>query len=305
MIGNKKHILNDENLLEKSIVFQDLHTLNKKVLCYWEGGENHKNVLLFIHGLGGRASNWVHQLKSLVNYYHVIAFDLPGYGKSSFPDCIDDKILHYFSEVITSFCSDKLNKKVTLIGHSMGGQIVMLIASKNPIWWQNLILLSPAGLEKFRDEEKQILSELYSSDFFFTQSDEQIRSSFRINFFNETNLIEHFIEERLQQKNETTYYKYCKVKASALRSMLNKEMEIKFKEIKAPTTLVFGNQDQLIPNRQFHDTMTLKKVMKECTKIDKLKTELIDDAGHMIQLDQPKIINSLIMGSVAESDQSS
>ena len=51
-----------------------------------DGGHNGKGhiseVILFIHGLGGNVTHWLHIAPQFVDRYRVIAMDLPGCGQT-------------------------------------------------------------------------------------------------------------------------------------------------------------------------------------------------------------------------------
>ena len=42
-------------------------------------------MIVLLHGLGGSAATWVHNMDALSAVYHVYAIDLPGFGLSSRP----------------------------------------------------------------------------------------------------------------------------------------------------------------------------------------------------------------------------
>ena len=52
-----------------------------ETLHYTDDGSG--DVVLFLHGLGGNANNWLHQRTSVSRHHRVITFDLPGHGRSS------------------------------------------------------------------------------------------------------------------------------------------------------------------------------------------------------------------------------
>ena len=49
-----------------------------------EAGDPSKETVVLVHGLGGGASNdWQGVAQRLQSHYHVLTFDLPGFGRSS------------------------------------------------------------------------------------------------------------------------------------------------------------------------------------------------------------------------------
>lgn len=91
-------------------------------------------LLVFIHGLGGNATQFAPLLTSLVNVAPCLAIDLPGCGLSDFkPDDPAAYTPAAFAELLASaidhYRDNKNNQQVVLIAHSMGCSIASLLAS--------------------------------------------------------------------------------------------------------------------------------------------------------------------------------
>jgi pimeloyl-ACP methyl ester carboxylesterase len=107
--------------------------------------------ILFIHGLGSSADRWLDIPDALSKYYHTIAVDLIGFGESDKPEDIDYTI-EKFAEFILEFINKKGlisdNKKITLIGHSLGGYIAVEFAIRNIELIEKLVLIDSSGFLK-------------------------------------------------------------------------------------------------------------------------------------------------------------
>jgi pimeloyl-ACP methyl ester carboxylesterase len=102
------------------------------------------NPIIFLHGLGGTLYTWRHLVGPLAPYYRLILFDLKGAGKS--PKLFDDKYsMVDQAELIYRFIRQNDMRDVTLVGHSFGGGVAMLVALKlsqqNPPRLSRLILV--------------------------------------------------------------------------------------------------------------------------------------------------------------------
>ena len=74
--------------------------------------------------MGNNSQSWKKQLTGLSNQFTVIAWDAPGYGKSSDPK-VELREFKQFADVLKGFI-EKLNyETVTLLGHSMGSAIAL------------------------------------------------------------------------------------------------------------------------------------------------------------------------------------
>lgn len=110
-----------------------------------ESGINNIESVFLLHGSGSNSAMWIADVKELSKYYHVFAIDIIGEcGKSSEnrPSFKSDSYSEWLSDLI-----DKLGlKKVSLIGCSLGGWIVMDFAIKYPQKIKKLVLIATAGV---------------------------------------------------------------------------------------------------------------------------------------------------------------
>ena len=102
------------------------------------------NPIIFLHGLGGTLYTWRHLIGPLEPHYRLILFDLKGAGKS--PKPFDDKYSMFDqAELIYRFIRQNDMRDVTLVGHSFGGGVALLVALKlsqqNPSRLSRLILV--------------------------------------------------------------------------------------------------------------------------------------------------------------------
>ena len=106
------------------------------------GGEG--PLVLLVHGLGGSSINWVEVGDDLTAYGHVIAPDLPGFGRTppaGRTSAIDDQ-----ASVLADLIKRMADGQPTLvIGNSMGGLISMLLAARQPHLVERLVLVNPAS----------------------------------------------------------------------------------------------------------------------------------------------------------------
>jgi len=102
--------------------------------------------LVLLHGVMGGADIWYpHTFPALAEKRHVIALDLPGFGKSGkFADSSTAGYAHFMHALLDSVGFDR----VDLLGHSMGGQIAIAAASSRPERVRRLVLVASSGLPR-------------------------------------------------------------------------------------------------------------------------------------------------------------
>jgi esterase len=97
--------------------------------------------LVILHGMLGSSRNWQTAGRDLTVKFHVLALDLRNHGSSPHAESMD-----YFTmtaDVLAWLDVQKLTR-VSLLGHSMGGKIAMLLACRHPERVERLIVVDIA-----------------------------------------------------------------------------------------------------------------------------------------------------------------
>ena len=94
-------------------------------LYYQEEGSG--RPLLLIHGFGASTFTWRRVAPDLARDHRVIAVDLKGFGQSDKP--FDSRYSVYDqAELLAQLIEEKDLRDLTLVGHSYGGGIALLLA---------------------------------------------------------------------------------------------------------------------------------------------------------------------------------
>lgn len=121
---------------------------------YIQTGNPDSPTLLFVHGSPGSWDAYKQYLQDtlLLQKFRMIAVDRPGFGYSNFGEAQD---LATQSQRLTTFFKKIDNKKpITLIGHSMGGPVIVKMATENPNLYKNLVILAGSVDPKAEQPEK-------------------------------------------------------------------------------------------------------------------------------------------------------
>lgn len=129
---------------EKQIPFRTFYdTIDKHVLHYVVAGNDALPTLLFIHGSPGSWNAFEDYLKdsSLLQHYRLISIDRPGFGYSEFGKALN---LQQQCKLLAKLIANTSNgKPVCLIGHSLGGPVVVKLAAENKnLNITNLVILA-------------------------------------------------------------------------------------------------------------------------------------------------------------------
>jgi pimeloyl-ACP methyl ester carboxylesterase len=109
---------------------------------YFVGGSGPPLVL--VHGLGGAAANWTELAPLLARRHRLLIPDLPGHGGSSALPAVSG--LEPFADRVALLAEREGMAPATVIGHSLGGTIVLRLALRHPQHVAALVLAAAAGL---------------------------------------------------------------------------------------------------------------------------------------------------------------
>jgi 2-hydroxy-6-oxonona-2,4-dienedioate hydrolase len=99
------------------------------------------SAIVMVHGLVVSSRYMVPTAIRLAPYYHVYAPDLPGFGKSDKPLHVLD--ITELSDVLADWMQAIGLKQATLLGNSMGCQVIANLALRHPERVSRVILMGP------------------------------------------------------------------------------------------------------------------------------------------------------------------
>jgi pimeloyl-ACP methyl ester carboxylesterase len=265
---------------------------NGQELAYIDVGEG--KPLILIHGLGSYLPAWRQNIDALSQNYRVIALDLPGYGKSS--KKVENFTIPFFAQSVAQL-QDALNiKQSTWMGHSMGGQIAMEGAASYPNKISRLVLIAPAGFEKFAPQEGAMMQQFVTPESIKSTSESAVRSTFQTTFYDFPQAASFMADDRVAIRSATNFDAYARAYAGSIGAMIEGPVFEKLSSITQPTLIIFGAQDALIPNRQLHPNATPRTVAESgAAELPNSELMMIEKAGHFVQFEQAEKVNKGIM----------
>jgi pimeloyl-ACP methyl ester carboxylesterase len=103
---------------------------------------DHGSPIVFCHGLFGQGKNWTQIGKALAGDHRVTLLDLPHHGRSPWAARFD--YLAIADSVAGALSGDD---PVTLVGHSMGGKVAMLVALRHPSLVERLCVVDVSPVD--------------------------------------------------------------------------------------------------------------------------------------------------------------
>ncbi|MVO18006.1 alpha/beta fold hydrolase [Parasedimentitalea huanghaiensis] len=246
-----------------------------------KGLQHEKTICLFLHGIGGNRSNWDAQLAALGNTMPVVSLDLRGYGDSTL-GFEQSKTDDYFEDILSVM--DAFNaEKLVLCGLSYGSWIATSFALQHPEKLAGLILCGgctgmseadPDEREAFRVSREVPLNAGQSpSDFAVPVVD-------AISGPNATQEVRQTLRESMATIPSATY-------RDALTCFTNPLEKLDFSKASFPVLLMTGEFDRLAPPAE------IRQISHRFFDAGApfVQFEVIADAGHVCNLEQPMEVN--------------
>jgi uncharacterized protein (TIGR02246 family) len=99
-------------------------------------------TLVFLHYWGGTSSSWKHVTNAMPETLRSISLDARGWGQSDRPEAGYD--IATMTDDLAAAITQLGLKRYVLVGHSMGGKVAQLLASRRPAGLAGLVLVAPS-----------------------------------------------------------------------------------------------------------------------------------------------------------------
>ena len=238
---------------------------NKDKFKFVEEGEGEPLVLL--HGLFGALSNFETLIEYFRQHYKVIVPILP---------LFELDILHStvggIAKFVHRFLESRDLKDVHLLGNSLGGHVALIHVLKHPERIKSLILTGSSGL-----------FENGMGDSYPKRGDyEYIKNKTELTFYDPKTATKELVDEVYGIiNNRIKAIKIISLAKSAIRNNLGEELN----QIKQPTLLIWGNNDNITP----------PFVAREFNKlIPNSELHFVDKCGHAPMMEVPDEFNIIL-----------
>jgi pimeloyl-ACP methyl ester carboxylesterase len=230
--------------------------------------------IVFIHGVGGSSQYWYYQKEYLKNFMKVILIDLPGHGKSPGDAC---KTIEDARDAVHDAILELGIDKHYLAGHSMGGGIAMSFALTYPELLKGIILICtgaklrvlPAILDEILDN-KEATVRMIIMDYAFSKKAPQ-------------KMKDNGFEDMMKCSANTIYQGFSACDKFSVIGSLDR--------INLPAMVIAGKDDLLTPPA-FSEYLH--------RQIKNSKLVVVEDAGHMVMLEQADAVNKAIKDFVSK-----
>ncbi len=256
-------------------------TRNGCALHYWLTGPKERPLMIMTHGAWINHNEFEPQLADFAKHYRLLLWDVRGHGLSR-PADPRFSVKEAVQDLITLLDSQKVDKAI-LLGHSMGGNLIQEVAFYHPERVKalvcvdctcNTLQLNP--LEALSVKMVRPILELFPYNVFRRQS---------ANISSE----EPEIRQKLYEMLSGSKADYINVMVE-LTECLHYEPQY---QIKNSLLIIVGDKDK---------TGNIRKVAPIWAERDKgSKLVIIPNAGHMVNMEKPKLFNQLVLNFLKEN----
>jgi non-heme chloroperoxidase len=241
-------------------------------LHYAERGARGGEAIIFLHGYSDSWFSYSRVLPLLSPSYHAFALTQRGHGDSDKPDCCYTP--HDFAADVDAFMDAVGIDEATLVGASTGALFAQRMALSYPRRVSRLVLIAPQtpaheneALSGFREEVRTL--------------EDPVPPEF-VKEFQESTIYHPVPQEFL----DTVVSESLKLPAHVWRDYLEQavlsidhDYVVELREIKAPTLILWGEQDALFPREEQE---------RLAAAIPGATLRVYPDTGHAVHWDRPE-----------------
>ncbi len=253
-------------------------TVNGIRLSYTDSGVNAQPVV-FIHGFPFNKSSWLPQIGGLGKTYRSLAIDLRGYGDSEAGT--DNFSIDLFASDLLQFVEALKLDSPVLCGLSMGGYIAMNAVNRSPEKFKALVLADTqciADSEEGKEKRFKTIEKI-ESEGLQTFADGFVQNVFNKNSLEAKKQAVDDVRKMITGTKKETVTKTLKALAE------RKETCTGIKKLKLPALIICGKDDNVTPLSQ-------SELLNNSIVGSKL--QIIENAGHLSNLEQPEEFNKVL-----------
>jgi pimeloyl-ACP methyl ester carboxylesterase len=243
---------------------------------YQDAGPRDAPVIVLLHGFGSSLQTWDVWADSLSKTHRVIRLDLPGFGLTG-----PNPSGHYADADDVQFVENFVNRlgipEFTLMGHSMGGKIAWNVAATFPSKVKQLILIAPDGYSKPDDIGlKPYALPAWSHLMKYCLPRYLVKKSLEPGFYDSDAITDDLM------KRYHDFLRAPGVRQAILdraNQTINTDPVARLKKITAPTLLLWGEADRMIPST---NAAQYTSVLARSTAV------VLPRQGHLLQEERPQ-----------------
>ncbi|MFL0162683.1 alpha/beta fold hydrolase [Aquirufa salirivi] len=230
-------------------------------------------AIIILHGIFGSSDNWLGIAKVLSDKFQVYLVDQRNHGQSPWSDEFDYQVM---SEDLLEFIQEHALNKPIIMGHSMGGKVVMQFALNHPDLAQKMVVVDIAP-KYYPVHHTAILEGLNSLD--LTNLGSRTEANEHLKRFEEKEGVRQFLLKNLYRNDQQKFAWRINVPVITKNiDVVGHELWVK-DSVDIPAYFIKGAESHYI---QAEDERYIAEIFPNFELIE------IPHAGHWVQADQPE-----------------
>ena len=225
--------------------------------------------VFLLHGWGCNGEIFKSIQEVLATAYTTYSFDFPGFGASDEPTAVWG--VEEYTRMVEQFAKDNGIERPALIGHSFGGRVSIVYASRNAV--SRVVLVDAAGIKPKRPFK------YYWKVYTFKTL------KWLCNTFLPKAKAQAIIDKRRKGAGSSDYNNASPMMRAILSKVVNEDLKHLMPSIKAPTLLFWGNLDTATP---LSDAKTMEKLIPDAGLV------VAHGTGHFSFLENPGLFTAVI-----------
>ena len=200
--------------------------------------------IFLLHGWGCNGEIFKNIQSVLATAYKTYSFDFPGFGASDEPTEVWG--VEKYTQMVEAFVRENGIERPALMGHSFGGRVSIVFASRNEV--SRLVLVDAAGVKPKRPLK------YYWKVYTFKAM------KWLCNTFLPKEKAQAVIDSRRKGAGSSDYNNASPMMRAILSKVVNEDLTHLMPAIKAPTLLFWGNLDTATP---LSDAKTMERLIPD------------------------------------------
>ena len=248
---------------------------NGRRINYLAAGDDDATPLVLVHGFGGDLNTWMFNQPFLAESRRVVAIDLPGHGSSS--KDVGNGDVAFFKETVRLFLDALGIDRTHLVGHSLGGAIVLEVALQQPERTASLTLIASAGLGSE-------INDGYIQGFIRANRRKDMKDVLRDLYADPDQISRDLVNEVLKYKRLDGVEGALRTIAGAVFTGGRQAMVMadRVAGLAMPAQVIWGREDKIVPPSHAEGLP------------GNVPVYVIDNAGHMVHMEAAGEVNRLI-----------
>lgn len=241
-------------------------------------------AVVLVHGFGSSIYSWKDVIPGLSPDHDVIALDLPGFGLSDQPAGLAVEDL---PRSVIGLMDALRVPRAALVGNSLGGATVALVAAERPDRASALVLVDAAGFNMDPGKRPAFVRVVMPAGPLLARLPGKrllVRLALREVFHDDRLVADERVAEYLQGALRPGGFAAVRSLGASLEGRYGAVQQA-LARVEAPTLVVWGRQDSWIP---------IADSERFAAAIAGARTEVVEDCGHMPQEERPRELLAIL-----------